>query len=269
MNTTIQQALVKSASKILRPLVRIMLRNGVSCGSFEEIVRKAYVDEGFKLSKETHNKATVSSVSAITGLSRKEVKRLNELEAINYSENNQKYNRAIRVLSGWTNDKEFLSSCNTPLPLSIDGDGHSFNRLVKKYSGDITPKAMYQLLVDAECIKQTGDTIHLINPAYVPGNDSPQMIGILGMDTQELIETINHNLSTQQNSKRFQRKVSSTALNPKDLPQFEQLANEKSQALLEELDHWLSQHEAKHDEDSQYVSLGIYFYQKDSNGELP
>jgi hemerythrin len=95
------------------------------------------------------------------------------------------------------------------------------------------------------------------------------MIGILGTDTQELIETINHNLSSKHNNKRFQRKVSSAALDSEALPQFEQLANEKSQALLEELDHWLSQHEAKHDEDSQYVSLGIYFYQKDSNGELP
>ncbi|RUM92657.1 MAG: hypothetical protein DSZ27_02570 [Thiomicrospira sp.] len=269
MNTTIQTALVKSASKILGPLVRIMLRNGVSCGSFEEMVRKAYVDEAFNLSMIENKKATVSSVSAKTGLSRKEVKRLNELEVINYSENDQKYNRATRVLGGWTNDKEFLSPLNNPVPLSIEDGEHSFIRLVKKYSGDITPKAMYQLLLDAKCIKKTGDVIHLINPAYVPGNDSPELISILGTDTQELIQTINHNLSSQQENKRFQRKVSSATLDKEALSQFEQLANQKSQALLEELDHWLSQHEAKHDKDSQYVSLGIYFYQKDSNGELP
>lgn len=269
MNTKIQTALVKSASKILSPLVRIMLRNGVSCGSFEEMVRKAYVDEAFNLSMSENKKATVSSVSAKTGLSRKEVKRLNELDKIDYSENDQKYGRATRVLGGWTNDTDFLSPQNEPMPLSLDDGDHSFIKLVKKYSGDITPKAMYQLLMDAKCIKQTDDAIHLINPAYVPGNDSPELIGILGTDTQELIQTINHNLSTQQNNKRFQRKVSSATLDKEVLTQFEQLANEKSQALLEELDHWLSQHEAKNDKDRQYVSLGIYFYQKNSNGEAP
>jgi hypothetical protein len=31
--------------KILRPLVRVCIRNGLSCGSFEELVRKAFVDE--------------------------------------------------------------------------------------------------------------------------------------------------------------------------------------------------------------------------------
>lgn len=267
MNTQIHSALVKSASKILNALVRIMLRNGISCGSFEEIARKAYVDEAFKLLSTENKRATVSSVSAKTGLSRKEVKRLNELERINHSENDQKYNRATRVLGGWCNDKEFLSPLNNPISLNLGDGEHSFARLVKKYSGDITPKAIYQLLMDAKCIKQTGDVIHLINPAYLPSNDSSELIGILGTDTQELIQTINHNLSTEQNNKRFQRKVSTAKLDKKALPEFEQLANEKSQALLEELDHWLLQHEAKQNKESQYVSLGVYFYKNDSNGE--
>ena len=50
--------------KILRPLVRVMLRNGVACGSFEELVRKAYVDEAFAIGKKNQLKTTVSSVSA-------------------------------------------------------------------------------------------------------------------------------------------------------------------------------------------------------------
>ena len=67
--------------KILRPLVRVMIRNGVSVGSFEELVRKAYVDEAFTMGEKNRLKTTISSVSAQTGLSRKEVKRLHELEA--------------------------------------------------------------------------------------------------------------------------------------------------------------------------------------------
>ncbi|MBL4712773.1 MAG: hypothetical protein JKX75_09820 [Gammaproteobacteria bacterium] len=63
----------------MRPLIRILIRNGIASSSFEELVRKAYVKEAFAMGKKNCQKTTVSSVSAQTGLSRKEVKRLNEL----------------------------------------------------------------------------------------------------------------------------------------------------------------------------------------------
>lgn len=75
MSESLSTILEKAATKILRPLVRVMLRNGIACGSFEEILRKAYVDEAFILAEE-EGKSTTSAVSAKTGLSRKEVKRL-------------------------------------------------------------------------------------------------------------------------------------------------------------------------------------------------
>ena len=101
MSNTIQTILNENALKILRPLVRVMLRNGMSCGSFEELVRKAYIDEAFDADKRNQLKATISSVSAQTGLSRKEVKRLSELKNTQYSDIEQKYNRGIRVISGY------------------------------------------------------------------------------------------------------------------------------------------------------------------------
>ena len=80
MVTKTNKTLTTAISQILRPLVRILLRNGISCGTFEEMVRKAYVDEAFAQAQRINTKATISSVSAETGLSRKEVKRLHELE---------------------------------------------------------------------------------------------------------------------------------------------------------------------------------------------
>ena len=107
MSKAINTVLNDSVIKILRPLVRVLLRNGVSCGSFEELVRKAYVDEAYAMGEKNRLKTTISSVSAQTGLSRKEVKRLNELEDTNPAEVEQKYNRAVRVISGWLNEKRF------------------------------------------------------------------------------------------------------------------------------------------------------------------
>lgn len=263
MKETLITALNKSAFQILRPLIRTMIRNGVSCGNFEELVRKAYVDEAFSLEKshDKQSKTTISSVSAQTGLSRKEVKRLKEIEQIDHNQNSQKYNRATRVISGWMHNKDFLDSSGTPIPLRLDNIEPSFANLVKMYSGDIPSKAMLDLLMNADCIEINNDRVCLIKPAYLPGNGSSEIARILGTDTAELLETISHNMITNDNNKRFQRKVSTLKLDKTATDAFHKLAQKHSQTLLEDLDAWLSEHEAENSENSQYVSVGIYYYE--------
>ncbi len=263
MSNDIQTIINVSAMKILRPLVRVMLRNGVSCGSFEELVRKAYVDEAFAIGKKNQLKTTVSSVSAQTGLSRKEVKRLNELVQSQCADVEQKYNRAVRVISGWVNEKNFTDAQGNAKALPLSDESDSFAALVKQCSGDITPKAMLDLLLSAECIKVEDNMAHLIKQAYVPGKDSAEIIRILGVDTSELLNTIDHNLVDENNNKRFQRKVSSALLNKNATEEFKKLSNKHSQALLEQLDAWLTQNEVQpDDENACYVSMGIYYYEQ-------
>ena len=279
MSNDTNSIIFESALKIIRPLIRVMLRNGVSNGSFEELVRKAYVDEAFSLGDKSPGKTTISSVSAQTGLSRKEVKRLAELDDAHHTEIEQKYNRAVRVISGWVNDKRFSDSAGNGKTLPMEGE-ISFSSLVKEYSGDIPTKAMLDLLLVADCVvlKQTSSSndasksknkiVELIKHAYVPSNDSSGIIRILGTDTNELIKTIDYNLTTNEKNRRFQRKVSTAALDKNAVKEFKTISNKSSQALLEELDAWISKHEIKSNhKNARYVSVGIYFYQDNDDEE--
>lgn len=267
METT-NKILTTAISQILRPLVRILLRNGISCGSFEEMVRKAYVDEAFAQAHRNNSKATISSVSAETGLSRKEVKRLTETDLSNSENTEQKYNRAIRVISGWLNDPQFAYEEGNPRALSLDSsidDGNAaFASLVKQYSGDIPTKAMLNLLESSNCVEIKDGLVHLVRNAYVPGNDPEEIIRILGKDTNQLINTIDHNLTVDDKSKWFQRKVSNPRVATDAVPEFKEFSRKRSQTLLEELDAWLSQNEADDDTDSRYVSMNIYYYEQDT-----
>ncbi len=262
MSDDLHSILQKAASKILGPLVRVMLRNGIACGSFEEMLRKVYVDEAFKLANQ-QGKATISAVSAQTGLSRKEVKRLHELEAAASGGNSQKYNRAVRVISGWMNDPRFTSAAGVPRPLAMEDSDNSFAALVKVYSGDIPTKAMFDLLHKSGCVELMDERVCLVSHAYVPGNDPTDVINILGADTNELMNSIIFNMSCEKSQRRFQRKVSTSQLASEHVEAFRKYSARRSQALLEELDNWLTEHEAQSPEEAEYVSLGIYFYQQD------
>ena len=82
MTEPIQKTLARALHTMLRPLVRILLRNGIAYGSFAELAKKTYVEVAFEDFAPEGKKQTVSRVSALTGLTRKEVKRLLESDPL-------------------------------------------------------------------------------------------------------------------------------------------------------------------------------------------
>ena len=271
MPQDIQQTLSRSILSILKPLVRILLRNGIAYGSFAELAKKVYVDVAFEDFAPDGKKQSISHVSAMTGLTRKEAKRLHELEHTDQNDSKQRYNRATRVISGWINDPEFHNKHGKPATLPMEGEHASFAALVKKYSGDITPRAMLAVLDSAHSVKVTTDKVLLVANAYIPGNDPVDKITILGTDTAELIATIDHNLVSDDNDLRFQRKVSNKYVRVDAIPRFQALAAKRSQALLEKFDAWLTEYEIDPDDpdagEGRYVSVGIYYYENSSENE--
>ena len=97
-------ALTQAILRLLRPLIRILLRNGVPFGSFAELARWVYVDVALADFSIKGRKPSDSRASVLTGLSRKEVRRLRELSLKNQGEDIARYNRAARVLSAWVRD---------------------------------------------------------------------------------------------------------------------------------------------------------------------
>lgn len=138
MVSTIHKALAVAVTMLLKPLVHILLRNGVSYGDFAEMAKMAYVDVA---SDEFRNgrPMTISRIAALTGLTRKEAKRLHELDRDSNAESYGRYNRAIRVISGWLNDVEFQDKKGLPSVLPMEGQSRSFSALVKNTVATFRP----------------------------------------------------------------------------------------------------------------------------------
>jgi hypothetical protein len=269
LENKLTKALSASILRLLRPLVRILLRNGVAYGSFTELARKVYVDVAFEEFAPSGKKQTVSRVSAMTGLTRKEVKRLLEMEGPVDPRSQQRFNRGIRVISGWLHDSRFHDSSGKPADLPIDGKRNSFADLVRDYSGDIPTKAMLTMLEEAGNVRQVKGKVRLVRHAYVPGNDPVNMLQILGTDVGELIATIDHNLTADADDLLFQRKVAYDNIDPAAVTKLKKMSFNKAQSLLEQLDRQYSRHEVDSDSDDggKYISLGIYFHERNSEEE--
>jgi hypothetical protein len=199
----------------------------------------------------------------LTGLTRKEVKRLHELHTPDSVLADQRYNRSIRVISGWLNDPLYCHASGDPARLPMNEGDNSFASLVKKYSGDIPFSAMLSVLEAANSVRSSEGHVELLQHAYIPSGDPADKIHILGVDVAELIATIDHNLASPPGDLRFQRKVSNNSIAKAAVPAFRKLSAKKAQRLLEDLDSWLKEHEvntdAGQDASPQYVAMGIYY----------
>ncbi len=269
MSMKLEKVLASSVRRLMRPLVRILLRNGYAYGALAEQIRKVYVEVAYNEFPPDGKKQTVSRVSGLTGLTRKEVKRLLDSSDADGAGGQDRYNRAVRVVSGWISDKRFHDTSGKPAVLPVEGKRKSFTLLVKEYSGDIPTMAMLDMLVDAGSVKRQDNSVRLVRHAYIPGGDSIEKIRILGTDAAELIATIDHNLTADDAELLFQRKVAWDNIDPRSVAKLKKLSFKKAQALLEQLNTEFGKHElAEEDEvEGKYISLGIYYHEHDSDEE--
>ena len=268
MNIKHQKPLLAAVLKLLRPLVRILLRNGVSYGTFSEIAKWIYVDMATNEFGIDGRKQSTSRVSVITGLSRKEVSRTQNLGKPDHRSGNEKYNRAARVIAAWRRETDFLDMDGKPADLSMAGPWATFSELVRRFSGDVPARAILDELIHVGVVEQLKNgKIRLLTQAYIPKSSEADKLHILGNDVAHLISTIDYNLTSDHRDARFQRKVAYDNLPDEVLPKFRALSGKKAQILLEKLDRWLAQHDRDTAPTSKgtgrnIAGLGIYYFEE-------
>ncbi len=267
------QALSAAVLRILRPLVRILLRHGVSYGTFADLAKWVYVDIATREFAIPGRKQSVSRVSVITGLTRKEVNRVQQLPRPEDQAAAETYNRAARVVGGWLRDADFLDAQQQPALLHFEDGSDSFSELVKRYSGDVPARAVLDELLRVGAVARADDgRIELLAHAYIPAGSEIDKLHILGTDAGALIATIDHNLTPEESLPFFQRKVAYDNLPDEALPQFRELSREKAQALLEQLNEWLAEHDRDTNPEAEgsgrnQAGIGIYYFENPDGGQ--
>jgi hypothetical protein len=269
-----QQALFKAVFKMLRPLVRILLRNGVPYAAFTDLAKRAYVDVAKNEFAVPGKKQTNSRISTITGLSRKEIQRLirqTDMEDDNASV--ARYNRAARVVYGWVHDKTYADGNGDCAELPLEGEAPSFSSLVRAYSGDVPPRAILDELTRvgvAECLSD--NRVRLMARAYIPSMGEAEKLILLGRDVSGLIDTMDKNIHGVAGEPVFQRKVFYDNLSVEAAEQLHELLHAKGQPLLEHFDQWMARHDrdvnpASGGTGRKAVGIGLYYFEEDINEE--
>lgn len=255
--------------RLMRPLARLMLRNGVTFHAFADLAKVVFVEIAATEFTIHGRKQSDSRISVITGLTRKDVKYITQAEPPDNVENFVRYNRAARVISGWIQDTKFTDKRGNPLDLPLDGAAPTFGDLVRSYSGDAPARAVLDELERVGAVIRVADNkISLLSRAYLPQTDDVEKIAVIGSAVGTLLETIDNNCFTGEGKPFFQRHIENRLIPTDAAAEFHMMARRKGQQLLETLDRWLSDREVKDHRkatllETKHVGLGMYYFEEE------
>jgi len=261
----LKEHVINSCRYLLLPVVRFLLRHGVTWSEFGEMSKDAYVivarqEHGIQ-GRPTNN----SRVAMLTGLSRREVARVRDrlLDGEDGAESLQG-NRISRILSGWHTDSEFSNDHGHPKDLPATGPTGSLSSLLKRYAGDLPHGAIRKEMHQRGLIEELdNDHLRVLKRDYVYSNLDPEIVRRMGLALHDHAATLDHNLDEERSTApRFEGMADNVKISPKAFKAFQDLLQTRGFRFLEEVDAWLSQHEVDEtrDADARTVRLGVGVY---------
>jgi hypothetical protein len=269
MSDSVKRGLLAAYSKLLRPLVRILLRHGVTYAEFSEVVKTVFVTIAAQEFRVPGKKMSKARIAIVTGLTRKEVQRLSSSSQDDRFNLRTNLSRIGRVLSGWHTDPDFTGPYGMPLEIRYDSDvpqDATFVRLVQQYSGDMTPRAMLDELLRVGAVVETDHNwFRAIRREYVPQTLAPDFLERVGRGVHDFIHTVEENIQKKPGEPgRFERTVRPSAgIKVEDLPLLDAYVREKCQAMLEDIDNWLTKldkPDARRGDKPIQTGVGIYHF---------
>jgi len=266
-----KEHVIRSCRYLLLPVVRFLLRHGITWSEFGELAKQAYVrvarDEYGIQGRPTNN----SRVAMLTGLSRREVARVRDglLEA-EESAGSEQGNQISRILTGWHIDNEFTDKNGRPKDLPATGPTGSLASLLKRYAGDLPHGAIRKEMLQRGLIEElNGGQFRVLKRDFVYSELDPEIVRRMGVALHDHAATLEHNLNEErQSSPRFEAIAENGKLAPKSAEAFQELVELRGLAFLEEMDAWLSQQETNTTTDiskrTTRLGVGVYLIYDES-----
>lgn len=262
------QVINSAIVKLLRPLIRLAMKRGISYGHFSSLVKWVFYDIAKNDLIIKGRKQTQSRISVLTGFSRKEVKHLSEIDPPSSQKEFDPSNRCARVISGWRRETDFVDKKGKPIIIPIYGKGTTFDTLVKKFSGDMPTRAIMDELLRVGAVQlESEQRLRLIADVFVPTFDEVSKFQILGTDVGLLISTIENNIEFGIKKPFFQRKVYYDNVPDEVITDIRRMSNKSAQILINDMDRYI----AINDRDvnpklegsgRNIAGIGIYYFEK-------
>ncbi len=262
-------ALTSAVKQLLRPLVGLLLDNGLTYNWLTRILKVIYVDVAVSEFRLANKAQTDSRISLLTGVHRKDVRRLR-------AEDNPEFEPPSSIFIGaqlvaiWTTEPRFLDKKGKPASLprlqssTAEKNFPSFEELVTLVSKDIRPRAILDewLRLGAVVVNSKDEVCINVN-AFIPARGFEEKAYYLGKNIHDHMAAARRNVESN-NPPFLERSVYYDNLSDKSVAELARLSEEKGMEILQVLNkkaRFLQNKDKKAKKSSQRMNFGIYFYE--------
>ena len=252
--------LLQALRHLLRPTVRVLLRNGITWSEFAEVGKEVFVEVARADYGIQRRPTNTARVALMTGLSRHEVTRIKKVLTGARSRGEPPQNRISQILTAWHTDSTFLAADGSPLVLPATGDP-SIATLLKRYAGNLPHVAVLKELEQLELVERTPAGFRVKARQYIRSAADPDLVRQAGVALHDHGTTVAHNLHVKRTEPpRFERMATQLALPRRHVRAFRALLETEGNAFLEKIDAWLTARAARETTRGPVVRTGVGVY---------
>jgi hypothetical protein len=255
-----------------------MLRAGLGSSEFVAVAKAVFVEVATSEFGLRGRPTNVSRVSAMTGISRKEIAKIRGEGPISRRLTPDLESTPTNtVIHFWHFDPEFSFSPGKPRPLRFSGP-ESFASLVKKYAGDIPPGAIRAELRRARIVDEDNGVILVQKRILISPTFDEDLIRRITFAMANLNATVAHNaaffdstseLSAHRKPKhgRFERSAWTDYLGSDAVLMFREWVQQEGAKFIDDADEWLGKHELPRKSWKSHrpriQGVGVYYFEED------
>lgn len=257
--------LLRAVAYLLRPLVRLLIAKGVTYPTLSELLKRVYLRVAKDDFAMPGQRLTDSRISLLTGLHRKDVKRLRE-EPVDALETPRMVTWGSRLVSLWLALPEYCDAAGEPRPLprlSNRGGETSFEGLAARVTRDIGGRAILDELVRNRIARiDADDNVHLETKAFIPREDSYKKLHYFANNLHDHVSAAVHNM-LDRSPPLLERSVDVAELSPASMLTLERLAETEGMralvAINESAQSRVAADRAENPGETGRIRFGVYF----------
>jgi hypothetical protein len=274
--TPAPEAMLRPLNRLLRPLVRLLIRSGVTFPVLVDLLRTLYVDVASHDLLADPRVQTDSRISLMTGVHRKEIRRLRSV-APGQNATPAVVTLSSQIIARWLGTPAFTDAAGAPLalprPAQPDGAA-SFDSLVGSVTTDLRPRAVLDDWIGQGMVTlDQDDRVHLNTRAFIPRAGRDEQLFYFARNLHDHIAAAVANVSADGPAPFFDRSVHYDRLPREASLRLEEAGREAAQTLLLDVNRLalkLTEGDAgavPAAGPTRRVNVGVYVYVEDEPGD--
>ncbi len=261
--------ILEAALRLLKPLVRLLLRNGVAYPAFAAALKRVFLEAAQAELRGEGKALTDSAVSLLSGVHRRDVRGLTRDANPDSRSASTPMNMASQVVARWLGDPQYLTADGQTRTLPRTEPGTGFDALVAGISSDIRPRAVLDELVRLGLAQDSDAGIRLLEPGFVPRQGFAEMAQLLQDNLHDHLAAASENL--QGDSNFLEQSIFVDQLTPQSAQRLHAVSakawRQAFRTVMQEaaarFDH--DQQHARAQDRTERARFGSYFYTRPEN----